>query len=60
MELAFDNLLAHINTVYILVTNTSPTKTTPAWTPHGLEVEGPGMSEPNLRLKVNQLTVSIE
>ena len=61
MELTFDNLLAHINTVYILVTASSPTKATPAWMPSDADVEpeGPGMSEPNLRLKVRQLDSSL-
>lgn len=48
MELTFDNLLAHINTVYVLVTNSSPTKTS-TWMPD--EYEGHEISD-NLRLKV--------
>lgn len=51
MEMTFDNLLAHINTVYVLVTNSSPTKTS-TWMPD--EYEGHEISD-NLRLKVIHL-----
>lgn len=63
MELSFENLLAHINTVYILVTkekksDQSSDKAVPSlatWRHHedGTEI----IQEANLRLKVNQTDI---
>lgn len=60
MELSFENLLAHINTVYILVTKEKKSDQTQdeavpslaTWRHHedGTEI----IQEANLRLKVNQ------
>lgn len=52
MELTFENLLAHINTVYILVTKKIQDKSVPSlatWRHHD---EENGIQEANLRLKV--------
>jgi hypothetical protein len=64
MELSFENLLAHINTVYILVTkekksDQSSDKAVPSlatWRHHedGTEI----IQEANLRLKVNQTEIT--
>lgn len=53
MELTFENLLAHINTVYILVTKKVQDKSVPSlatWRHH--QDEENGIEEANLRLKV--------
>lgn len=52
MDLTFENLLAHINTVYILVTKNDEQKSSALADWSQQEDEGPGMREPNLRLKV--------
>ena len=54
MELTFENLLAHINTVYILVTKTERDnkKSSTTLTTWRHEEEGSGLHEANLRLKV--------
>lgn len=55
MELTFENLLAHINTVYILVTKNVQDKTVPSlatWRHHHDDEDG--IQEANLRLKVSK------
>ncbi len=59
MELSFENLLAHINTVYILVTKTGQEKAAPSmatWRPHQEDDDGSTVQEANLRLKVNWIS----
>ena len=58
MELSFENLLAHINTVYILVTKSDNNKAAPSqatWRPHQESQEDDDghstVHEANLRLK---------
>ena len=56
MELTFENLLAHINTVYILLTKSESASGTPSavWTNHinNDDDNNSALQDPSLRLKV--------
>ena len=57
MDLTFSNVQAHINTVYVLITKESKkNKGQPAGTVWNNEEERVGLQEPNLRLKVSNIS----